>query len=152
MSDDVDWDEVQVVAAQGAIGVYTSQAGYIVVRERNPSYVLPCVIFHPQNAEAIIRAIIKEAELPFVLAPKAPKSEEVLAPQPKVKDPTAADRQRRRREKLRKSRDSERDNSVDVTEVTAAQAPKPADHPPLVLVRSPAPEDEEEVQETALTR
>ncbi|WP_234685689.1 hypothetical protein [Bradyrhizobium monzae] len=148
MSDDVDWDDVQVVAEQGAIGVYTSLAGYIVVRERDPSYVIPGVVFHPQNAEAIIRAIIKEAELPFVLTRRF---EEDLDPNRRVKDATAAERQRRRREKLRKSRDSDRDNCV-VTEVTAAQPAIPSDHAQLVLLRSPAVQGEEEVQKTALTR
>ncbi|MDA9421563.1 hypothetical protein [Bradyrhizobium sp. CCBAU 53380] len=149
MSDDVDWDDVQVVAEQGAIGVYTSLAGYIVVRERDPSYVIPGVVFHPKNAEAIIRAIIKEAELPFVLTRTF---EEDLAPaNRRVKDATAAERQRRRREKLRKSRDSDSDNCV-VTEVTAAQPAIPSDHAQLVLLRSPAVEGEEEVQKTAFTR
>jgi hypothetical protein len=150
MSNDVDWDDVQVVAAQGAIGVYTSQAGYIVVRERNPSYVLPCVVFHPQNAEAIIRAIIEEAELPFVLAPKF--EEDLGSANRQVKDATAAERQRRRREKLRKGRDSDRDKSVAVTGVTAAQPPVPPDHAQLVLVRSPADERQKEDHERALTR
>ncbi|MET4024382.1 hypothetical protein [Bradyrhizobium sp. S3.2.12] len=150
MSNDVNWDDIQVVAAQGAIGVYTSQAGYIVVRERDPSYVLPCVIFHPQNAEAIIRAIIQEAELPFVLARKI---EEDLAPANRsVKDATAAERQRRRREKLRKSRDFSRDDNVAVTGVTATQAAISSDRAQLALVRSPADEGESEVKETALTR
>lgn len=150
MSDDLDWDAVQVVPEQGAIAVYTSDAGYVVVRERTPYPEKDaCVVFLPQYAEAIVRRIIELAELPFTLVANGAQAGDSLHAS---KDGTAAERQRRRRNKLRIDRDSDRDDIVTVTGVTATQPPVSSDRAQLVLVRSPAEESEGEIQETALTR
>lgn len=151
MSDDYDWDDGDtIVPAQGAIAVYENLRGNVVVREQVP---YPeddkCIVFLPQYAELIVRRIIEVAGLPFALVPIGTP---VIGSSSNAKDATAAERQRRRRSKLRDDRDSERDDAQTITGVTAAQPPVPSDRAQLVLVRSPADEGEEEVRETALTR
>ncbi|MGX1237306.1 hypothetical protein AB7M71_010444 [Bradyrhizobium japonicum] len=151
MSEKFDWDDVDIVVpAQGAIAVYKNDFGNIVVREMVP---YPeddkWIIFLPQYAEVIVRQIIELADLPFTLAPNGGHATRRSV---KAKDGTAAERQRRRRNKLRNDRDSDRDDIHTVTGVTAAQRAAPSDRAKLVLVCSPAVEGEEEVQETALTR
>ncbi|MEY9421110.1 MULTISPECIES: hypothetical protein [Bradyrhizobium] len=150
MSDDFDWNDVDIIVpAQGAIAVYENPLGNIVVREGVP---YPeddrWIVFLPQYAEVIVRKIIEVAELPFALVPN--EAQAAIGSSPK--DVTAAERQRRRRDKLRNDRDSDRDDFIAVTGVTAAQPSVCSDRAQLVLVRSPAEECEKEVQETALTR
>ncbi|MCK1539380.1 MULTISPECIES: hypothetical protein [unclassified Bradyrhizobium] len=151
MSDHFDWDDVDtIVPAQGAIAVYENPHGNVVVREQVP---YPeddkWIIFLPQYAEVIVRRIIEVAGLPFTLVPNGSS---VVGSSDKPKDCTAAERQRRRRNKLRKARDSNRDDFDTVTGVTETEPPATSDRAQLVLVRSPAVEGEEEVQATALTR
>lgn len=151
MTDDFNWDDVDtIVPAQGAIAVYENPHGNVVVREQVP---YPeddkWIVFLPQYAEAIVRRIIEVAGLPFTLVPNGSSA---VGSSDKTKDCTAAERQRRRRNKLRKARDSNRDDFDTVTGVTEAEPPATSDRAQLVLVRSPAVEGEEEVRATALTR
>lgn len=152
MSEEFDWDDVDVIVPeQGAIAVFKNPFGNIVVRGR-AQYPDEdkWIVFLPQYAEVIVRRIIEEADLPFTLVPCGGPA---AADSAKTKDGTAAERQRRRRNKLRNDRDSDRDDAQTVTVVTAAQPQVASDRAQLVLVRSPAVEgEEEEVQETALTR
>lgn len=151
MSDNFDWEDVDIIVpAQGAIAVYENPHGSIVVREQVPyPEEDKWIIFLPQYAELIVRRIIEVAGLPFALVPIGTPA---IGSSSMAKDPTAAERQRRRRNKLRDDRDSERDDAQTITVVTAAQPPVTSDRAQLVLVRSSAVDGEEEVQETALTR
>ncbi|MEY9983416.1 hypothetical protein ABH995_002753 [Bradyrhizobium yuanmingense] len=151
MSDNFNWDDDDtIVPAQGAIAVYENNHGNIVVREQVP---YPeddkWIVFLPQYAEVIIRRIIEVADLPFTLVPVGNPA---IGSSGKAKDGTAAERQRRRRNKLRDDRDSGRDDTQTVTAVTAAQPSVTPDRAQLFLVRSPADEGEKDVQETELRR
>lgn len=127
MSEDFDWDDVDIVVPeQGAIAVYENPFGNIVVRER-VSYPEDdkWIVFLPQYAEVIVRRIIEVADLPFTLVPNGVHA--AIGSSGKAKDGTAAERQRRRRKKLQNDRDSERDDIDTVTGVTAAQPPVSSD-------------------------
>lgn len=152
MSEKFDWDDgcrvVPFQPEQNETAVYTNGYGNIVLRQKEPHAWKDdedhFVIFRPEHAEAIVRAIIEEVGLPLVLI--AEPSESSCATVRKLKDVTAAARQRRRREKLRKDRDTSRDECPDVAGVTAAQPAIPSDRAQLVLLHSPAAESEESRQ------
>ncbi|MDH2355718.1 hypothetical protein QCM80_34355 [Bradyrhizobium sp. SSUT112] len=158
MSEKFDWDDGCLVVPfhpeQNETAVYTNNFGDIVLRQKNPHSWNDdkdhLVILRPEHAEAIVRAIIDEVGLPYVLV--AESSESSGATVRKLKDLTAAERQRRHRAKLRMDRDSSRDVNVAVTGVTATQPAISSDCAQLALVRHPADEGASEVQETALTR
>ncbi|QHP70439.1 hypothetical protein EI171_25995 [Bradyrhizobium sp. LCT2] len=153
MSEKFDWDDECLVVpfhpAQNKTAVYTNLYGDIVLRQHDPDSWKDdednILIFRPENVEAIVRAIIEEAELPYVLVDT---SDGNTGPTVQKKDSTAAERQRRRRAKLRERRDPNRDKSDAVTSVTAAHPP---DRVQLALVRT-AEEDKKDIQDTALTR
>lgn len=109
MSEDFDWDDVDIIVPeQGAIAVFKNPFGNIVVRER-AQYPEEdkWIVFLPQYAEVIVRRIIEVADLPFTLVPNASPANISSG---KAKDGTAAERQRRRRNKLRNDRDCDRDD------------------------------------------
>lgn len=158
MSEKFDWDDGCLVVpfhpAQSETAVYTNDFGEIVLRQKTPGAWKDdydkLVIFRPEHAEAIVRAIIAEVGLPYVLVGECSENSEPTAR--KVTDVTAAERQRRHRAKLRERRDSNRDKSDAVTSVTAAQSPVPPDRVQLALVGTSAEDEENDSQETALTR
>lgn len=158
MSEKFDWHNGCLVVPfhpeQNETAVYTNPFGDIVLRQKNPHSWKPdedhVVIFRPEHAEAIVRAIIEEVGLPYVLV--AESSDTFGATVRQLKDVTATERQRRRRAKLRESRDPNRDKSDAVTSVTAAQSPVSPDRVQLALVRASAEDEEKDIQETALTR
>ncbi|MET4319211.1 hypothetical protein [Bradyrhizobium sp. RT5a] len=158
MSEKFDWGDGCLVVPfhpeQDKTAVYTNGYGDIVLRQRSQGSWKDdddnIVIFRPEHAEAIVRAIIDEVGLPYALLPEPLESAGPTVP--KLKDSTAAERQRRRRAKLREGRDCNRDISVTVTGVTAPQPPVYSNGAQPVLTRSPADEGEREVQATALTR
>lgn len=130
MTDDFNWDDVDtIVPAQGAIAVYENPHGNVVVREQVP---YPeddkWIVFLPQYAEAIVRRIIEVAGLPFTLVPNGSSA---VGSSDKTKDCTAAERQRRRRNKLRKARDSNRDDFD-----TSRESRRPSRRLPLIVPNS----------------
>ncbi|MEY9121327.1 hypothetical protein [Bradyrhizobium yuanmingense] len=157
MSEKFDWDDGCLVVPfhpeQNKTAVYTNGFGDIVLRQKEPHSWKDdedhFVILRPEYTEAIVRAIIEEAGLPYVLVVQSSMSSGATVG--KLKDAKAAERQRRRREKLRERRDSQRDQNESVTGVTHAQPPVSADRVQLALVRTSA-RDEKDIQETALTR
>ncbi|WP_354220676.1 hypothetical protein [Bradyrhizobium sp. F1.4.3] len=157
MSEKFDWDDGCLVVPfqpeQNETAVYTNGYGNIVLRQKEPHAWKddedPLVIFRPEHAEAIVRAIIEEVGLPYMLVAKSSESSGATV---RKKDVTAAERQRRHREKLRKVRDTSRDKNDAVTSVTAAQSPVSPDRVQLALVRTSAEDGEKDIQETALTR
>ncbi|MGY3432035.1 hypothetical protein ACVWWI_004010 [Bradyrhizobium sp. USDA 3686] len=158
VSEKFDWDDgcliVPFYPAQNKTAVYTNPFGDIVLRQHNPHSWKDdednVLIFRPEHAEAIVRAIIQEVGLPYVLVPQV--AENACSPDTMLKDRTAAERQRRRRNKLRQGRDANRDDGVAVTGVTPDPPLVLPDRANLVLLRAPDEQGEEEVQETALTR
>ncbi|RQH08144.1 hypothetical protein [Bradyrhizobium sp. RP6] len=155
MSEKFDWDGCLVVPfhpEQNETAVYTNLYGDIVLRQKNPHSWKDdedhLVTLRPEHAEAIVRAIVEEAGLPFLLV--AQSSVISGGTVGKLKDAKAAERQRRRRAKLRERRDSSRDQNEGVTRVTAAQPPASPDRVQLALVRTSG--HDEETEDTALTR
>lgn len=157
VSEKFDWDDGCLVVPfhpeQNETAVYTNHFGDIVLRQKNPHSWKDdedhLVILRPEHAEAIVRAIIEEVGLPYVLVAEPESSGTTVRT---LKDVTAAERQRRHRAKLRERRDSNRDKSDAVTSVTAAQLPLPPDRVQLALVRTSGEDEEKDIQETALTR
>ncbi|UFW45407.1 MULTISPECIES: hypothetical protein [Bradyrhizobium] len=154
MSEKFDWDDGCLVVpfhpAQNETAVYTNAFGEIVLRQKTPGAWKDdydkLVIFRPEHAEAIVRAIIAEVGLPYVLVGECSENSEPTAR--KVTDVTAAERQRRHRAKLRERRDPNRDKR----DAAAAQPPLPPDRVQLALVCTSAEDEEKDSQETALAR
>ena len=96
---DFDWsDVVIVVAEQPATACYLNPAGDIVLRQRGADRDDddPFLWFAPEHAAAIAKAILEAA----ALSATAPATEPTQRPS-KAKDPTAAERQKRYRERHR---------------------------------------------------
>lgn len=90
--DDFDWDDADVdVPHQARITVYTNPDGHIVIRQEGDWYRKddPWIVVLPENAQRLVDAILALAEPAPRLALPAPG------------DRTAAERQRRYRERHR---------------------------------------------------
>jgi hypothetical protein len=97
-------DTSLVIPEQAPIRVFTDDGGVVVINQHQwrESEDEVYILFRPEHAAALCRAILKEAGI----------DPETRGPEVRVKDGTANERQRRRREKLR---DSHAHNSVTVT-------------------------------------
>jgi len=92
-----------VIPEQAPISVYRNEAGGVVISQYQWPDDPVFVFVLPHNAEALCRAILDAAEVDLIISAE----HEVTA-----KDPTANDRQRRHRAKLR---DSHGQQNVTVT-------------------------------------
>ena len=101
--------EIVVVPEQQAVAVYTLEDGCIAIRQADPSYDEDDVIvLDRQNVAAVAHALMREIG-------QAGEPLQLEAP----KDPTAAERMRRYREKQRNERNG--DTVTTVTEARAAE-------------------------------
>jgi hypothetical protein len=102
-TNEFDWnsDAVTVVArTQQAIAVYQNLHGAVVIREQQgwDEDADTIIVIQPEHARAVAAAILSAAGLATDRSPRPPK------------DPTAANRQRRRRDRLRDATPEDRDN------------------------------------------
>jgi hypothetical protein len=110
----VDWQNgpCVVVKMQAAVAVYVGGTGNIVIAQEADAYTDEdsIVVVQPSNAVAVARAILETA---------ASLGVDVSGSQHGTKDKTAADRQRRHRDKNRdvtdQQRDGDRDSNAPVT-------------------------------------